>query len=561
VALLATVGGSMAARPLFAQGLHGSFQAQFQRFERPRLVANADGTYRTELLTRELWVQTWDFNHQAYLKPQLLLQSTFRYTDLAYLRQPEASRSPYTSVRLTHPWFGVFGSHQPSATTGLMSRDGVGAPTDTSETVEVTSRTQDTSVGGNLGAPGWPRLDVAWTRRHRDRDAIATEATSVQRFARMTWDRGALSLHGSLGDQRREGEVASRAGVLTQQNLSAGGSYRVAPWRATSFQLMLDLSDARNPRPGGRDLRSRSQSASLSGERRETEKLIWNLNYFLRRTSSNAGGTASPADHDGSLVLNYSPSRAVRLTGGGGARTSRLLDDQRMTRYVTAVASANGRVREHWTGAASASHTTQWDPFRGVTNLETVQLNSQLRLIRGLSADANLQVSSQSDSAAHAEHSTRDLSLRVQAAPLRSLSIGLAERHFQVGSGLTVASGRSRTTTLDARWVPVRSVEVIGSHGVSGTLPDNRPRVTTDMANLRLSLASKLQLTGTWSRSAETRADASANPLSGREIATARMVAALSGSLSVNAGFSVAERGTPRESRQYDAAVVMGFRR
>jgi len=560
VALVAAGGCALVAPAATAQGLTGSFQAQFQRFERRRLVANPDGTYRSETLARELWVQTYDFNHQAYLRPELLLQSNFRYTDLANVGRAEGSRSPYTSVRLTHPWFGVFGAHQPNATTGVISREGVGVTSDTSATIEVTSRTQDTSVGGNVGVPGWPRLDVSWVRRHRDRDAIATAATSVQRFARMSFDRGPLSVHGSLSDQRREDAGTGRAGELAQRNLSAGGSFQAAPWRATSLQFMFDVSDARNPRPGGTDFRSRSQTASLSGERRESDRLVWNLNYLARRFSG-AGQAASPTDHDGSLVLNYAPSPVVRLTAGGGVRSTHVRQRDRLVRYLTAVAAASGRVREKWTGAASASHTTSWDPFRGATNLETVHLGSQLRVIRGLSADASLQASTQSDSAARADRSSREMSIRVQGSPLRSLSFGYAERRIAVGPGLTVSSGRARVTSVDARWLPLRTVEVIGSHSVSGTLPHDRPRVTTDMANLRLTLTSAIQMTGTWSRSAEVRADATGGTLAGRELVAARVVAALSGTLSCNAGVSVADRGTPRESKQFDAAVVMGFRR
>lgn len=559
VALLAVVAAALppagAAR---AQAVYGYATGQYQRVEQMTQVPGSDLWTRT---AREFWLQTYELNNQSYLRSNLQLLSTLRLTDLAYVNLPDASRAPSGSLRLTHSLFSVFASHQPTETTSGFNAGGVSAPGDATRLLSVTSKTQNTQLGGSFFAAKLPRLDVSWIRRHRDADVLGNAETSVNRNARAAYDRGPLSLYASLGDQRRDPLVPA-AVITTQRVATAGGAMTVSPFRAASLAMQYDFGDTRNQSNGITNAVTRTNGGSLSGDWRPNRLADVSLSYVVRSATTTTVRADRSTSQDGSLYLNLTPNKSVRLATGGGVRTSVAADgSQDLLSYATAVLSGQGTVRPGWTAVGSAAHTSNWDPTRGAFWVEALRGSSRMRLAKGLDVESNLFLSANGDTAARDQRWTTDASARVTATPLRTLTLGYGARTYRVGAQLTTASGRSLSQTLDLRWKVATSLEMVGSYSESGALPNNDPRSVLRVATLRWSPVPKWQVSGNWSRSDQTRVDAVANQIAGREIAGVRVLGALTRRLVFNGGASIADRGQPTENRQYDGSLTMTFGR
>ncbi len=559
LALLAVVAAALppsgAAR---AQAVYGYATGQYQRVEQMTQVPGSDLWTRT---AREFWLQTYELNNQSYLRHDLQLTSTLRLTDLAYVNLPDASRAPSGSLRLYHSLFSLYASHQPTQTTSGFNSGGVSAPGDATRLLTVTSKTQDTQLGGSFFAAKLPRLDVSWVRRHRDTDLLSNAETSINRNARAAWDRGPLSLYASLGDQRRDPQVAN-AVIATQRVATAGGALTVAPLRATSLTMQFDLGDTRNRSNGVTSATTRTHGGNLSGDWRPNRLADVSLSYVVHSVTTTALRTDRTTNQDGSIYLNLTPNRSVRIATGGGVRTTQATDgSEDLLSYATALVSGQGTVRPGWTAVGSAAHTTNWDPTRGSFGAEALRGSSRMRLANGLDVESNVFLSANGDTAARDQRWTTDASARVTATPVRSLTLGYGVRTYQVGARLTRAAARSVSQNLDVRWKVVTSLEMVGSYSESGALPNNFPRSVLRVATVRWSPVPQWQVSGNWSRSDQSRVDAAANQIAGREIAGLRVLGALSRRLTFSGGANVADRGKPTENRQYDGSLTMTFGR
>jgi hypothetical protein len=108
----------------------------------------------------------------------------------------------------------------------------------------------------------------------------------------------------------------------------------------------------------------------------------------------------------------------------------------------------------------------------------------------------------------------------------------------------------------------VPGLDVSTTVNQAGALPRNDPRSTTQLYSLTWTPNGTLQLWTTYSRSNQTRRDASSNSvLTGRDIFTTRVLANLARTWNLSAGYNVADRGRPDQSRQIDAAVTKRFGR
>ncbi len=557
VALLALLVHAGSAR---AQGAYGFVTGQYQRYEQSLRVTNPDGTSRMVTRAREFWIQTYDLNHQAFLRPNLQLVSNLRYTDLAYVKLPDASRTAAGSLRLNHSVFSLYGTHSPASATIGVSPGGLSQPGDTARILSFTAKTQDTQLGAAVFVPSLPRVDLSWARRHRAADLMSPDETAVNRNAHAAYELGPVSFFGSLGDQRREPKGSDPV-VATQRVASAGASLNMAPTPNSNLGLAYDIGDTRNRRGGLTTNTSRTQGGNLSGTWRPSLITDLSASYVVRHSSSVTSRRFNSTDQDGSLYFNVAPTRGVRLTAGAGARTVNSGNGQDLLRYATAVASGEGNVRPGWYGVASASHTTNWDPVRGAFWAEMVRGSSRMKLARGLEAEGYVQVAASGDTASRDQRWNTDASGRLNADPLRSLRLGYATRIYRVGPRLGSATAHSRSQTVDVRWQPVRTLEMVGSYSQNETFSRENPRTSMRTASARWSPLPQWQFSGNWTRSEESRTDVVANQLSGREIMGARVAGALSRRLTLNGGASVADHGAPSESRQYDASLTMSFGR
>src|ERR1043165_8358901 len=80
-AALVAMGISKAAR---SEELFGNAQIQFQRVETTTAFLDASGALGSRRVARELWMQSYDVNHRAYPRENVLLQSTLRLSQIHY---------------------------------------------------------------------------------------------------------------------------------------------------------------------------------------------------------------------------------------------------------------------------------------------------------------------------------------------------------------------------------------------------------------------------------------------------------------------------------------------
>lgn len=542
------------ARPEAAcsQGLSGYAQSQYQAFE--QTTTAADGTATKQRVER--WVQTLELQHMAIPRGDLRVLSSFRITDLAYRGLPDQSRSPQGSIQVSHPWASLFAAYRPTRVTGGLGPAGVAAVTDTNRTQVLTARSQEAVLTGQIAPPAWPRLDLAWTRRHRDRDPISQEELGVTRLARMSWNNERLNLYGSLGDQFTERARVRTNG--TQRTASAGGALRLVPMPNGNVDLNYDLSDARVGDPARNSGSSRAHNAGVNAGWRLGSLQAWAGSWLWRRNEARGPQRLTTEDHEGSLQYSLDPNGPLRMFAAGSARTLRASGRRVFAKSASAVASLDGRVRRDWTGVASLTHVTNWEPGRPHWSVEAARVASTMKFARGLECVADGQVSTTDDTTSRDVRTTTEGNLRARLSPWRAFTAGFNGRLSRTGEGVT-SGASARTAGWDVRWRPVRTLELTGI--TARTVGSRGARNDTRSLSARWAVHTNLQLMADWSRSSDQHATAGTQLVSGREIASVHVLALLTRKLQLDATAGAADRGGPRENRQATATLTWAFGR
>lgn len=544
-----------------ADGLAGTAQVQYQSVEQ-RLTLLDHGAWRPVTLSSEAWIQNYDVTQTARWGPRLNFFGQLRVSDISRPGSPEGSRVPYGTVRLVHPLFGIIGSYSPTRTTGTIgpSAAGVlGSETPVGNALSVTTRTRETSLSGYVAPRLLPRLDLAWDRLHRDADLLGQSETATNRRANLNYDAGPLNLHAGFADRTRENPAGGSE--LAQRSLSGGGGLHIVVSPKLAFQTQYDYAQSGRTRA---DM-TRSHSGTLTGDLHRSPRSGWNLFYAYRRSISGlvpVGGDLT--DHEGSLLYSRQLSRMAKFTGGAGLRTDRTMNPtgNDLLRYGTAVLSADGDLRRGWRGQASFAHTSNWLPGHAPYSLETYRAGTRMKLRRDLELTLDYTVGASTDTTVHDLRATRQAVAGVRATPRRNLTLTATTNTYQSGRGLFLTSARSRASSLDLRWRVVPGLDLSATVNQAGALPRNDPRSRTQLYSLTWTPDRTFQLWTTYSRSNQTRRDASSNSLlTGRDVLTARLLANLARTWNVSAGYNVADRGRSDQSRQIDAAVTKRFGR
>jgi len=551
--------GATAPAARAQEGLSAKLSIQFQRVEQDGMGFGVDSLARRFTTTRSLWLQTYEVNHSARIGERLRVLSQFRLTDMNYVDRPEGSRQPYGSLRLTHPFFGVTGTHRPTTTTGAFSGRGFveGAP-DSLGTREITTRDRESALLGYLSLPRAPRLDLSWIRRSREADLFSAGGASETRNAGASYEIGPLRLNGGYHDILRD-DPGPGGGTPDQRSLSGGAGLRLSPWRTGNLDFAWDVFDTRRGLEAADPDRSRSHVASFTGNFRPSSRTTWSSYYGYRRSEIEAGTDTTFDDHNASVTVTHAPVRIVQLTGSGGLRTQRVTARADLVRYASALAGVSGRVRKGWQGSASVSHTSNWSGERSAYSIQIVRAGSVFDLLRDLRLRTETQVSANSDSAARGRGTVGTWSGAIEATPWRSLRAELAAQRYQTGPGLFVIRSRSASESLRLQWTPLAAFQLMGYVSRTGALPDNAPRLTTQQLSVRWNPVSQTQLTGSYMKSEQSRTTAVAEQLSGREIYSMQLTLALGPSTRVVAGFSTADPESDFTSRQYDVAFTRRF--
>ncbi len=537
-----------------AQGLTGYAQAQFQSVE--QMTRRADGTLSRDRVER--WLQTLEFQHYATPRSDLRIMSSFRLTDLAYRGLPDQSHQPQGSVQITHPWASVFAAYRPTTVTGGLGPNGATIGPDSTRGLTLTSRAQETVLTGQIAPPAWPRLDVAWTRRHRNADAISKEELGISRSARMSWANDHLNMYGGYGDQQ-----AVRAGIsagTTQRTANAGGSLHLAPLRSTNIDLAYDVNDSRAGDPKRNTGSSRGHSASFNAGWRPGALVNGSASWLFRRAESRGPQGATTQDHEGSVQCSIDPRGPFRLLAASGARTVRTTVGQRFATSLSGVASLDGRVRPGWTGVGSLTHVTNWAPGVRRWSVEAMRAGSQMTLAPGLEFAADAQVSTSDDTTLREVSTTTEANARLRMTPWKAFTLGWTGRLARAGDAVLQGNASAaRTTGFDVRWRPFTRLELTGTS--ASTVARGGVYAHTRSASGRWQPHPSAQIVADWSKSNDVRALTGTQAVNGREVWSLHVLALVTRKLQLDAAAGVADRGSERENRQGTLTMTWAFGR
>lgn len=560
--LAALLLGGLLFAPGFAraQSLYGTVQLQYQNSEEDVIRLGPDGTRFAERVRRETWLRTVDLHQQSYLRPDWLLDSNLRFSGVSALGTGSGSSTPQGTMRLMHPYLQLSASHAPTSTrTNVAARTGVNADS-TTQQQRVVARTAETALTGHMAVPRLPQLDVSWIRNRREGVAAAVGEASIARNARMTFDREHYSVYGAYGDTRQQSDVTA-APANTQRLLNAGGSYRLSPIANSSLAFQYDFGSVRGDIGNLKRSSTSNHSASVTSDWRPKPWLTPSLNYQWRRSRPASSVVAPQTDQDGAFLVRVAAQRGASVSAGGGIRTQRVLERQELLKYATAVAAADGELRHGLAVNSSASHTTSWDPSRGTYGSETIA--SALRASFGRSAqwDASWQLSANGDTGSVSQRYSNTWSSRVQAVPLRNLTVAVSLRSLRVGPGLLKPSGTSRGAGFDVQWRPFPTCDLLGSYGTTGVFPNEQQRSSTRSLTAKLESSSKLQLYGTYTRTDQTGTVTTSAASTSHETASGRVQWQPTRRVAASGTLTVSEPGREQEARQVDVAFTWSFGR
>lgn len=538
LAALCLGGASIAS----AETLRGYAQVQYQKLENGKTF---DRTF-----DREWWVKSLQVDYAARLRKDLSLNAQAQVTDLSYTGRAEASRVPYGSLRLTHSYFGVYGSYRLQDQTDILG---------------TTTHQKQAVISGYWARQKWPRLDLNWLRRRLDSTDRLPGSTGETRTASMTHDIGPLNLRSGYTDQVQNPDNA-RARRVSQRTWNGGTSYLYgAPTKSLSVQY--DFFDSHRAGAGPTD-GVQTHNVNLAGGQKLSPRANLGLNYSFRRTLTRSRIEEAFNDNDGALLLTYIPSPPFTFSTGGGVRTIRTGPGQSAEEYMLASASATGRLRHGWTGGANATYSINWSPSGQPHAINAYGANTLMRLWKGMDASGALQVSiNEKATMAPGDSIARPTSGRIvtqtnlgaNATPLRGFSWGYTYQLYRAGEGVTGPATTSNSSAWNLNWSPAGNFHIGGNRSSTKGLGPTGPRLVTARADVRWDATRTLQLSGAYARSDQPRHDTSVDYVSGRKLVNLRALAALARDLRASIGMNWVDPGTDRSVRQFDATLTQRF--
>ncbi|MBI5836553.1 MAG: hypothetical protein HZB25_04850 [Candidatus Eisenbacteria bacterium] len=531
--------------------LQGYLQVQFQQLEQVTPQGNS---------LQRSFLQSYQASHSTGLGHGIGLSSQFQLNKTSFVDRVERVVSPQGSVRMDHPFFGLFASYRPGSSRGSDS---------------LTTRQQETLLSGYLAPRGLPRLDVSWIRRHQDarelraidtstaarETARLSEGATISRQLRAAQELGPVSLRAGYYDQKFDG-ADPRQARDQQRSWDAGGTYAATLFGKLGVQASYDYTDNRRGLSAPVSDFTRMHSANVSANVKISPKAEWNLGYSYRHTAQRVNATQGTLnDHDGSSILGYRPTAATLLSAGGGVRTARTPQKEDVLGYLVVSASAQGSVRPGWAGTALA--TASWNRFPGGQEfwVSTARAGSTFGLADGLELLADLQASSNGDTAARDTRVISQGSLSLRATPLRPIQVVVSGRLYHGGPGLLENTVRSSTGMLEVHWTPWPTFRVNWSYTQTGALPRGDPRVSTTMVNLDWKPGRTLEAAVFYTSSNQSRTTSNIQSLTGRENLGARLLAALSPSTRLIVGVSAVDPYRSTRSRAMEVTFTKSFGR
>jgi hypothetical protein len=283
---------------------------------------------------------------------------------------------------------------------------------------------------------------------------------------------------------------------------------------------------------------------------------------MLRDVESRASSNVSEFDQEAGLFGRWTPRSSGYVMAGGGLRTVHTdLGASQLLRYLTALASAQGRVRPGWTMNGVLSHTTTADPLRGTYGLQMLSGTSRMSFGRLTVLDLGLQVSTNGDSSATRQRWANSWTSRLQCNPLRSLQLVLGLRSQRIGPGLLRPELVTSSYSVDGTWRPVRRMDVVGTFTSTTTPVLPGRRIQTWTGTTRIQPVDRWQFQGTWSHAAQPVIVRGVQLVAQQDVTTGRLVYQPARRLAASASLSVVDPARVDEIRRGDVILTWSFGR
>lgn len=520
------------------------------------LVQQSDGTFRRTRQSSSYWGQNYRASLSTQLRNRTLLYTELRYADISYTDGSRRSTTPTGLLRLTAPAYGLTASYRPARRTAQVSGPGAaGDTTAATETSEQLSRSYDLNLSGYVAPGRLPRLEGQWVQRHQFATASALAATGVQRSLQAVQDFRSLTLRAGYADQGNNS--VGRMNIL-RRTYTAGAAY--ATTFAGANPVRLDYGFQRGETPGrAGDVRNYTHSVNGAASYRASQRSTFDGGGFYNSALMRDGTRHTVTNYDLYAYHRYAYSAATSSRVGAGQRTVQGREGTQASPYLLASVSTDGTPRPRWRARASASHATNWLRDEAPASSEAVNLGSTFDFSRTF----NLRVDLQSTVRPGRLEGTTGRCASTAAAgvmivPLRSTTIQLDASFQGFGSGPLSLASRSSTESASLQWRPTSRMSVLAQHTISGTLPDDRPRLHGTTLTTSWRPTPRVQFDGNYARW-----DGTPNVTTGErgnsESLGLRMASRLTRRLSAGVGFQHANRGRPSETRMFDATASYRF--
>lgn len=498
----------------------------------------------------EWWLRTLHLDYGTKIRNDYDLTLQGEWNDLSYIDRPDRQINRRGSIRLAHRDFGATTSYRPLRVTDAQGQ---------------TTRQRETTVTGYLRRRNLPQLNGTYIRRRQLALGLSPATTSLTGTVNANYDLGAVDLRAGWNNQVRFSDLDDRNRV-SQVNWTGGGSWNFAR-RATSANASVEFQEGRRHAETGLTTSSSGRSATLAGAHRFSKRVDAGLTYGYRHSAATNLTTRQLDDHDGSLLLSYRPRPAVTFSSGGGLRTARLADRQEIERYLVASAAAQGPIRPGWSGGASLARSYNWLPGETSRPVDAGTLTSRMRLARGLDFNAQSQVTAARASSIVADTSgtptrvTSQTTVGFLATPLHGITFSYARSDYRTGSGLFDPDARAHSDTWDARWNPVRTMQLSGNLSRSRGLNANEAALRTRQAAAVWSPSGAFQLNGSYTRNDRSQFASFSQSSAGREVFGLRLLTSIAREWRVQVSVNDVDPGRPSHVRQWDATVTRNVRR
>jgi hypothetical protein len=520
------------AAPASGQKLHGGAEVNYNSVDRV-----GPGTL-------ESWVKTFRLNYADHLPGDIDLASQFQFSEQTLVGRPDRLRNPQGSLRLAHRNWGVSSAYQPSET-----RDVRG----------LTMRQQSLSLTGYAQRPGLPNLAGSWIRNHVDATQQSQASATITRSLSSVYTLPNLGLRAAYGDRFSELPVDPRPRMVENHlNLGATTQFQIGK---APIGLRYDFGQTRANPTSIREQRSRVHTAGVNGSVPLSARTSSTLSYTYRRTETPSGG-ARLEDHNGALSLGHTLSQAVQVSAGGGVRSVAFAGRDQTESFVAGSASAQGRVREGWRMAASASRSYNWLPGISARPVDSFQSSTSMRLARGLDARGDLTLTAaRAPDGADTTNAGRQRALQagvgVTTHPLRTVFLDAAIHRSRAGESFLRGGVAATSYSGNLRLTPSSTLSLIGAWGL------NRSSGTsgaTAQASFQWSPGSSFQATGAYTRARQEMTAPFSSPPT-QESYSGSVAMALSWDLRAAVRYSESNPGQASEVRLVSATLSRNFGR